>query len=598
LLGANGLRAQQSATDSVRALDQRWGRAYAVHDTAFSQQLFARDIVISNSAGAPKTRDQELADVRPAPGLVMNYFRTEDVDVHVTSRDAAVVGTAVWEFVMNGRTQNLRRRYSATYTRGGPLGWQMVAVHFFVVPPPAVAAATPAPSPNGVVGRWEGTLGSGTASLRLVLELTKATDGLVVGTLESVDQGNARFPIDRARESGDSLRLEFNSIQGTYAGVLSADKTRLTGTWSQAGQSSPLAFTGAAPTTAAAAPPAPAPSPARSPFGILADVATPVPPTPFTTAGKTNLVYEVHVTNFTGAELLLSRLDIVDGATTLMSYEGADLTGILMQPRQNVTDARSIPAGGRAIAFVWVALDSGRAIPKSLRSRISVGGQSLEGPDVLVATAKPIVVGPPLRGADWVALNGPSNTSGHRRALVPLGGRPEIAQRFAIDWAKVGASGKTFDGDAKNNASYFAYGSDILSVGDGVVTSIKDGIPQNVPGVTSRAVPITIETVGGNYVIVDMGGGRYAFYAHMQPGTLRVKVGDRVRRGQVLGLLGNSGNSTEPHLHFHIGNANAPLASEGLPYLIDAWDLYDGGAWKAQRNQFPLANARARFPAR
>jgi murein DD-endopeptidase MepM/ murein hydrolase activator NlpD len=193
-------------------------------------------------------------------------------------------------------------------------------------------------------------------------------------------------------------------------------------------------------------------------------------------------------------------------------------------------------------------------------------------------------------------LNGPSNTSGHRRALIPLGGRPEIAQRFAIDWAKVGPSGQRFDGDAKNNASYFAYGSDILSVADGVVTSIKDGIPQNVPGPASRAVPITLATVGGNYVIVDIGGGRYAFYAHMQPGTLRVKVGDRVRRGQVLGLLGNSGNSTEPHLHFHIGNANAPLASEGLPYLIDAWDLHGGGTWKPQRNQLPLDNAKVRFP--
>jgi len=325
-------------------------------------------------------------------------------------------------------------------------------------------------------------------------------------------------------------------------------------------------------------------------------VSTPAPPTPFTTAGKTILVYEVHVTNFTGAEMLLSRLDIVAGTTTLTSYEGADLIGILIQPRQSVTDARSIPPGGRAVAFVWVSLDSGRAVPKSVRSRISAGGQSLDGPEVVVSTAKPIVVGPPLRGADWIALNGPSNTSGHRRALIPLGGRPEIAQRFAIDWAKTGPSGARFNGDSKDNASYFAYGSDIISVSDGVVTSVKDSIPQNVPGATSRAVPITLETVGGNYVIVDIGGGHYAFYAHMQPGSLRVKVGDRVRRGQVLGLLGNSGNSTEPHLHFHISTANTPLAAEGLPYLIDAWDLSGGGGtWKPQRNQLPLANVRARF---
>ena len=73
---------------------------------------------------------------------------------------------------------------------------------------------------------------------------------------------------------------------------------------------------------------------------------------------------------------------------------------------------------------------------------------------------------------------------------------------------------------------------------DGVVTETKDGIPQNVPGANSRAVPITLETVGGNHVIVDIGGGKFAFYAHMQPGSLRVKVGEHVKTGEVLGLWG------------------------------------------------------------
>src|SRR5262249_28589647 len=136
------------------------------------------------------------------------------------------------------------------------------------------------------------------------LELTRAADGLLLGTLTSVDQGNARFPIDRVRESGDSLELELKNIQGTYAGVVSADKTRLTGTWSQVGQSSPLSFTRTT-TATAAAPAAAPPSPTPAPFGILAELSTPAPPAPFTTTGKTNLVYEVHITNFTGTEMLL-----------------------------------------------------------------------------------------------------------------------------------------------------------------------------------------------------------------------------------------------------------------------------------------------------
>jgi len=118
-------------------------------------------------------------------------------------------------------------------------------------------------------------------------------------------------------------------------------------------------------------------------------------------------------------------------------------------------------------------------------------------------------------------------------------------------------------------------------------------------------VPITLETVGGNHVILDIGRGLYAFYAHLQPGSLRVNVGDRVKRGQVLGLVGNSGNSTEPHLHFHISDANSPLGSEGVPYAFDSFELVGScqtfnacarGAPQRRAKQIPLDRALVRFP--
>src|SRR6202030_3311323 len=128
---------------------------------------------------------------------------------------------------------------------------------------------------------------------------------------------------------------------------------------------------------------------------------------------------------------------------------------------------------------------------------------------------------------------------------------------------------------------YRAYGTEILAVADGVVTQTKDGIPQNIPN-KPPVVPITLETIGGNHVIMEIGNGLYAFYAHIQPGSIRVKVGDNVRRGQVLGLLGNSGNSTEPHLHFHICNANSELGCEGLPYAFAEYELQGKGeSWKS-----------------
>jgi murein DD-endopeptidase MepM/ murein hydrolase activator NlpD len=144
------------------------------------------------------------------------------------------------------------------------------------------------------------------------------------------------------------------------------------------------------------------------------------------------------------------------------------------------------------------------------------------------------------------------------------------------------------------------------------VSEVKDGIPENVPGPTSRAVPITLETVAGNHVIVNIGDGVYAFYAHLQPGSIKVKVGDKIRRSQVIGLVGNSGNSTEPHLHFHLIDANSPLGGEGLPYAYTDFEVEGRIAglqsgkfpeWKPlvvpeqHRMEIPLENEIVRFPA-
>jgi murein DD-endopeptidase MepM/ murein hydrolase activator NlpD len=187
-----------------------------------------------------------------------------------------------------------------------------------------------------------------------------------------------------------------------------------------------------------------------------------------------------------------------------------------------------------------------------------------------------------------------------------VGGAPSIAQRFAIDYVKVNERDTTYDGDRLKNESYYAEGNDALAVADGRVVAVKDGIPENVPGVTSRAVPITLETVGGNHVIIDIGGGRFAFYAHLKPGAIRVRAGERVKRGQVIGLVGNSGNSTEPHLHFHISDANSPLGSEGVPYGYDAFEIvgrcrtFNIGCVrepaKARHGEIPLENVLVRFP--
>jgi murein DD-endopeptidase MepM/ murein hydrolase activator NlpD len=119
-------------------------------------------------------------------------------------------------------------------------------------------------------------------------------------------------------------------------------------------------------------------------------------------------------------------------------------------------------------------------------------------------------------------------------------------QMRAADLVVVDADGKTYRGDGKVNADYFAYGKEILAVADGVVAMIVDGIPENEPGEMNRYF------VPGNVVVVKHANDVFSVYAHLQPGKFRVKKGAAVKRGAVLGLCGNSGNASEPHLHFQL----------------------------------------------
>ena len=122
------LSGQSPAVDSIARLDSAWARSYAVHDTATALAIFASDLVVVGGNGALKNREGELRDIRPQAGLKMHYFRTSEVTIRCYASACAVVGVAEWEFEFNGRVDVTRRRYSATWVRGGPRGWQMVTL--------------------------------------------------------------------------------------------------------------------------------------------------------------------------------------------------------------------------------------------------------------------------------------------------------------------------------------------------------------------------------------------------------------------------------------------------------------------------------------
>ena len=348
-----------------------------------------------------------------------------------------------------------------------------------------------------------------------------------------------------------------------------------------------------------AATPQTSPAPPQKPLTAPVDVSIPQATTAFQADAKTHLVYELHISNYSGQTVALAHLEVVDEKGTEMARLGQtellSSVRILGTPEATGMDKLNIPGGKTALVYMWVTLANSDAVPAALEHKVSVKvgtypeELSIRCARVAVGRELP-VLSAPLRGDNWQVGNGPSNTSAHRRAIIPIDGRARIAQRFAIDWVRLNPDGQaTYTGDPLDNKNYRAYGSEALAVADGTVVATKDGIPQNVPGENSRAVPITLETVGGNHVVLDIGHGHYAFYAHLQPGSLKVKTGDHVKRGQVLGLVGNSGNSTEPHLHFHLADSISPLGSEGLPYALDSFDTKtkSGGVTK-HKQEIPL----------
>ena len=180
-----------------------------------------------------------------------------------------------------------------------------------------------------------------------------------------------------------------------------------------------------------------------------------------------------------------------------------------------------------------------------------------------------------MRGADIIDLGG-CCASAHTRALLAFPDGLFLAQRYAIDFVRVDvaaalAGGDPLaNGDPTLNQSYFTFGNEIIAVKGGRIAAICDGLVENVPGVLP---PPDVETAAGNFVVEALDGGRFALYAHMQPGSLRVRPGDRVERGDVLRLVGNTGNSSMPHLHFHVMDRPSPLDANGLPYVFDRFDL-------------------------
>jgi len=346
------------------------------------------------------------------------------------------------------------------------------------------------------------------------------------------------------------------------------------------------------------------------------------------TDGRGHVVYELIMTNANATPATLQKVEVVSAADPgrpLATFQGGELLAHLHSPDHTVVANPRIESNATRVFLIDLALPVGAAVPERLVHRLTLlgGGTPAAQPQQPVAleylaaplalSAKVPKIGPPLKGKDWVVFNGCCEPAGaHRGSSLPVNGGLYFAQRFAIDWMRLDEAGRLVKGNPADVHSWTSYDSDVLAVADGRVVDIQQDLDDQVPGSLPDPKTITLANVDGNHIVLDLGNGVFAFYAHLRRDSIKVVPGQHVKRGQVLAKLGNTGNTSAPHLHFHLMDGTSVLGSNGIPYVIDKFE-YAGeipaakfaasngmeGSWNqgllrspnVRQAQFPLALA-------
>ncbi|HEU4941479.1 MAG TPA: M23 family metallopeptidase, partial [Candidatus Eisenbacteria bacterium] len=310
--------------------------------------------------------------------------------------------------------------------------------------------------------------------------------------------------------------------------------------------------------------------------------------------GRIHVAYELQVVNPSRFLVSIDSLEIMDAGNgrTLSRLAGSALSAMII-----IGGGEKGPVFGPSHSgyiLLDVALPK-EALPSAIDHRFTISLQVREPADddhhggpvpssvgldssltfigarVEVDRRPPAVIAPPLRGDHWLVANGCcADLNPHRAAVIAIDGSLYVPERFAIDFVQLDRDGKLLAGPVDKLSSYAYFGAPVFSVASGTVAAAHDGEPEEVPGAMPKGK--TISTATGNYVIEDIGGGRYAVYAHFKTGSVRVRAGQHVAEGDVLGLVGNTGNTSNPHLHFHISDRVSPLSSVGLPYVFTRFE--------------------------
>jgi hypothetical protein len=335
---------------------------------------------------------------------------------------------------------------------------------------------------------------------------------------------------------------------------------------------------------------------ARGPKPALPDALTPVlirPVAPIVAPvlggdGRYHVVYELWLTNAKALPATIGRIEILDAADhgrVVKSLSGDELAAASVRLTGRSDGPATLAQDESRVVFVELGFDRRADVPEALVHRLTgtgAGSPAAREPSPISYVAgglalndfRPPVLGAPLKGRGWVAVNGCCLAAGaHRSALQSVNGNLDNGQRFAIDWMRLDDSDRFVVGDPGVVRNWVSYDEPVFAVAGGVVVSTGDGLPDQPPGQLPDPASITLQTVDGNHVVIEIGRGLFVFYAHLKKGSLTVRTGDRVEAGKELGRLGNSGNTSAPHLHLQVMNGPSPLGSTGLPYVYRSFTL-------------------------
>jgi hypothetical protein len=328
--------------------------------------------------------------------------------------------------------------------------------------------------------------------------------------------------------------------------------------------------------------PAPAGTPPAAPS---LNMTVPFAPVPVPAASGVQIAYELELMPASGTAPVVENVEVLNPATgtVLFSAEGDKLAGLYHPATVPPPTPAELQNGTGKLASprvsIWFAV-SPDAVPDRLVHKITLNRSAsglapviITGGEVAVRKdAAPAVIAAPMSGPGWMAMETTSPSTHHFLAQITVNGVTRVPQRYAQDWILLDPkTGAAASGNVSLARNYFGFGKEIHAGADGTVVAALDGLP-DIETIYS-APPATFDTAAGNFVIIDIGNKKYACYAHMVNGSVRVKPGDVVKEGQVIGLMGNSGNSDVPHLHFQVvTDTPSFLGAEGYPHVYRSFD--------------------------